>query len=268
VIPIKIWFQLVSSRKRLPDFLDALQAQCDSVAAPGTIVEVRGTPNGALGDHYASFLHHDADEILRLLHTDVIGGGYTAYALANSLDPALDAIREQLDIPVLSVLQVGCSVAPMLGDSFGLIVPNPKFVPKYRALVTGYGLTSQLAGISPLTFDHIADHNAVFVDHHAAAATLARIEDCAGQLVAQGAEVVMAAGIVACLLHKHGVTELHGARVLDMYSTLVKVSEAMGYLAEHCGMTTSRTRRYQFPPAELMREAIATYKLDDPNALR
>ena len=264
---MKIWFQLVSSRKRLPDFLDALQAQCDAVAAPGTVVDVRGTPNGALGDHYASFLHHDADEILRLLHTDVLGAGYDVYALANSLDPALDALREQLDVPVLSVMQVGCSVATMLGDRFGLIIPNGKFVPTYRDIVAGYGLERKLAGIAPLGFTTISDHNAVFRDEQAARITLDVISECARTLVDQGSEVVMAAGIVACLLHKHGVTELHGARVLDMYSTLVKVSEAMGYLAEHVGMTTSRVLRYQVPPAALMDEAIRTYRLDDPAAL-
>lgn len=265
---MKIWFQLVSSRKRLPDFLDTLQAQCDSVAAPGTTVHVRGTPNGALGDHYASFLHHDADEILRLLHTDVLGQGYGVYALANSLDPALDALREQLEIPVVSLLQVGCSIAPMLGDTFGLIVPNEKFVPKYRSLVESYGLGSKLAGVAPLAFDRISDHNAIFVEEEAAARALAKIDDCARSLVQQGAEVVMAAGIVASLLHKHGVRELHGAPVLDSYSTLVKVAESVGYLAQSLGQTTSRIRRYRVPPAELVREAVKTYKLDDPDALR
>ncbi|WP_193782962.1 aspartate/glutamate racemase family protein [Streptomyces sp. E5N91] len=265
---VKIWFQLVSSRKRLPDFLDTLQRQCDEVAAPGTTVHVRGTPNGALGDHYASFLHHDADEILRLLHTEVVGGGYGVYALANSLDPALDALREQLEVPVLSVMQVGCSLAPMLGDRFGLIVPNDKFVPKYRDIVEGYGMSSKLADISPLAFDRISDHNAMFVDDEAAARTYARIEACAAELAGRGAEVIMVAGITASLLRKLDVREMHGARVLDMYSSLVKVSEAMGYLAEHCGMTTSRMRRYRVPPADLMREAVQTYKLDDPGALR
>jgi allantoin racemase len=264
---VKIWFQLVSSRKRLPDFLDTLQRQCDEVAATDTEVHVRGTPNGALGDHYATFLHHDADEILRLLHTDVLPGSYDVYALANSLDPALDALREQLDVPVLSVMQVGCSIAPMLGDRFGLIIPNEKFVPKYRDVVESYGMSSKLAGISPLAFDRISDHNAMFTDDEVAAHTYSRIEACAEDLVAQGSEVIMVAGITASLLRKLDVREIHGARVLDMYCTLVKVAEAMGYLADACGMTTSRLRRYRVPPVALIKEAVATYKLDDPQAL-
>jgi allantoin racemase len=264
---VKIWFQLVSSRKRLPDFLDTLQRQCDEIAAAGTEVHVRGTPNGALGDHYATFLHHDADEILRLLHTDVLPGNYDVYALANSLDPALDALREQLDVPVLSVMQVGCSIASMLGDRFGLIIPNEKFVPKYRDVVESYGMSSKLAGMSPHAVDRISDHNAMFTDDDVAVRTYSRIEACAEDLVAQGSEVIMVAGITASLLRKLDVREIHGARVLDMYSTLVKVAEAMGFLADACGMTTSRVRRYRVPPAELMKEAIDTYKLDDPAAL-
>ncbi len=130
------------------------------------------------------------------------------YALANSLDPALDALREQLDVPVLSVMQVGCSIASMLGDRFGVIIPNEKFVPKYRDVVESYGMSSKLAGLSPLAFDRISDHNAMFTDDEVAAQTYSRIEACAGELVAKGAEVIMVAGITASLLRKLDVREI------------------------------------------------------------
>ena len=59
------------------------------------------------------------------------------------------------------------------------------------------------------------------------------------------------------------MTELHGARVLDLYASLVKVSEAMAFLASNCGMVTSRYRRYRTPPAELVAEAVSVYGLNE-----
>ena len=195
---MKIWYQLVSSSKRLPNFIAELTEQCARAAAPGTRVDVNGTPNGALGDHYASFLQLDALDIIKLMRTRVLGHDYQAYALANSLDPALDALREQLDIPVLSLMQVGCSLAPMLGDRFGVVVPNFKFAPMYRAVIESHGLSGKLAGIEPLGFDRISDHDAMFSDESAAEAGLREIDEVAGRLVAQGAEVILAPGPAVC----------------------------------------------------------------------
>jgi allantoin racemase len=258
---VRIWFQLVSSTHRLPKFLAEVQRQCDLAAAPGTKVDVRGTQNGALGDHYASLLHFDADEILRLAHSDVLRGGYDVYALANSLDPALDGLRELLDIPVLSAMQVACSLAPMLGDKFGIIVPNDKFTVKYRDVVASYGLAGRLAGVRPLGFDRIADHNSIFEDEAAATAVLDRVVESGRELIAEGAEVLMVAGISGSVVSQRGLRAVDAAPILDIYAALVKVSEAMGVLARDVGATTSRVRRYRQPPAELLTEAMQTYGL-------
>jgi Asp/Glu/hydantoin racemase len=261
MLPLKIWFQVVASEKRLPAFLKAVEQQCRQVASPGTTIDVNGTVHGALGEHFKSIMHYDENEILRIAHQRVRGRGYAAYAMGNSLDPGMDALREMLDVPVLSLMQVACSVAPMLGDKFGIMVPNAKFVPTFRDMVDGYGLTSRLAGIAPLTFDRLADHNALFLDDAAGRAAIERIEEVAQGLVAQGAEVVMAAGPTICLLHKHRVHELAGAVVLDSYSTLVKVAEAMAFLAAECGVTTSRHLRYRQPDEGLLREALEAHEV-------
>jgi Asp/Glu/hydantoin racemase len=261
-VVVKIWYQLVSSTKRLPHFIEELQRQCDAAASPETTVTVSGTPNGALGDHYASFLQLDGLDIVKIMRQEVLGRNYQGYALANSLDPGLDSLREQLDIPVTSLMQVGCSLAPMLGDRFGIITPNFKFLPMYRDVVASHGFSAKLAGLTPLGFDRIADHDAMFVEQSAAERTIAHLEDAARLLVERGAEVILAPGPTGLLLSKHKITEFHGARILDLYASLVKVTESVAYLAAHCGMTTSRYRRYQTPSGELMDEAVETYGLD------
>jgi allantoin racemase len=253
--------QMVSSPARLPNFLLALQQHADSVVAAGTEVLVRGTTNGALGDQHALLLHFDADEVIRLANSEVVNGECAVYALANSLDPGLDALRELLDIPVLSLMQVGCSVAGMLGDRFGLVVPNDKIRLMYGRLVGSYGMRERLAGVGHLGFDRITDQDLMFTEDAAADRAIDAIRMIGGDLVRRGAETLMVPGPSGLLLARRGVREIEGAPIIDLYSTLIKVSESIGFLADRCGMTTSRSLRYQRPPEPLIAEATRLFGL-------
>jgi allantoin racemase len=256
---MKVWFQLVSSPERLPAFLRALQGLTAAVAADGTDVLVRGTAHGAIADQYATFLHFDADEVIRLAHREVMTSSVDVYAMANSLDPALDALREALPMPVMSIMQVGCSVATMVGDRFGLVVPNRRLGPAYQRLVRSYGLGDRLAGVQPLGFDDIADQNALFTDETVATQTLERVHTAGAELVVRGAEVIMVPGPVGCMLQLRGVREVAGAPLLDLYSVLVKVCEAVGQLFAQGLLATSRVNRYQQPSLTLLDEAARIY---------
>jgi allantoin racemase len=258
---MRIWMQMVSSQARLPNFLLALQQHANSVVAADTEVLVRGTTYGALGDQHALFLHFDVDEVIRLAHAEVDSRKYAVYALANSLDPGLDALRELLDIPVLSLMQVGCSVAGMLGDRFGLVVPNDKIRLIYARLVASYGMRERLAGVGHLGFDRIADQDLMFTDDDAADRAIDAIRMIGAGLVRQGAETLMVPGPSGLLLARHGVREIEGAPIIDLYSTLIKVSESIGFLADRCGMRTSRSLRYQRPPESLIAEAARLFGL-------
>lgn len=261
---MKIWVQLVASSGRLPRFLQVVQAQCDTAANPGTQVTVSGSPHGALGDQHAAFLHFDAHDILRLMHERVRGHGYDVYAMGNSLDPAVDALREILDIPVVSSLHAGCSIALTLGDRIGIVATNPKFGLIYRRLLDGYGLGPKLGGVGALEVIRPADLDAGFDDVAAALQIIEHVDSVAKELVAKGAEVLIVPGPIGSVLAKGGVTQMRGATVIDLYASLVKVSEAMGYLSAHCGMKPSRLGRYQAPSKEAYQEAIRVYGLNGP----
>ena len=62
-------------------------------------------------------------------------------------NPELVAARI-LDIPVLSFMEVSCSTALMMGESFGLVVPNDKFAAHYKEIVVRYGMRGRLTGIA------------------------------------------------------------------------------------------------------------------------
>lgn len=258
---MNIWLQLVASQGRLSNFLAHVQAHCDEACGPGTRVTVSGTPNGALGDQHAAYLHLDAHDILRLMRERVQGKGYDVYAMGNSLDPALHPLRELLDIPVLSSMQVACSLAQMIGDRMAVIATNPKFGMVYTRLIEGYGFGDKLVGVGALEFERPGDMDAGFVDQAIAERMIEGVRNSARPLLDRGAEVLIVPGPIGTLLVKHGINEIQGAPVIDLYRSLVKVSEAVGYLASACGTRTSRRGLYQSPTPESLVEAAKKYGL-------
>src|SRR5690606_9246819 len=105
---MRIWYQLLSSETGMKNFIAATQALVDRAVSAGTTVEVRGTTNGVLGDQFRLFWNYDQREVIDNALKIRRDGGYDAFVIANSLDPALVELREMLDIPVLSFMEVNC----------------------------------------------------------------------------------------------------------------------------------------------------------------
>ena len=142
---MKIWFQLMASEQRSPGFIAAVQQQLDSCVSPSTEVVVRGTTHGAFADQYRLLFHYDEREIITN-GLQAQRDGFDVFALGNSLDPGVVALREVLDIPVVVQMEVSCSVAMMTGEKFGVVATNTKSEPRYREIVHSYGLIEPSRG--------------------------------------------------------------------------------------------------------------------------
>jgi allantoin racemase len=241
----------------------AMQRHLDSVANPGTIVDLHGTAIGGFADQYSTFLHLDGARVLTAA-LESAGKGFTGdvYAMANSLDPGVPGLREILDVPVLTLMEVACSLAPSFGDRYGFVVPNQRLRHHYRDLVASYGLEAKLGGIENLGYDRILDMRKIFLgDQSEVDACMSAVDASFGRLGRLGVEVAFVPGPIGALLSGSGVTELSGVRYLDALGLLLKVSEGVAGLS---GLTTSRFHRYAQPPAPLLREALAEYDLSSP----
>ena len=237
---MRIWYQLLAPNTRHAEFIASVQKLCDNIAAPGTTVEVHGTDPGAHGDNYRFFEYYDTMVVLKNALKVRKQGGYDAFVLGNSLDPGLVGLREILDIPVLTVMEVSCHTACTMGEKFGIVVPNEKFMPKYREIVAGYGLQGRSVGVSTMQYKRIAELNGMFVDEKAAQVTIDSFTTAARELVARGAEVVIPIGPPMSLLAHKNVREVDGAIVMDGYSLLVKATEAMVAMHKLTGKCVSR----------------------------
>lgn len=259
---MKIWYQLLSSENRLSNFLAATQKLCNAVAAPGTAVEVRGTRHGALGDQYRFFWHYDVREVVDNGLKVRAAGGYDAFVIANSLDPAVVELREMLDIPVLTFMEVNCFIACTMGDRFGLVVPNERMVTRYAEIVRGYGLGSRLAAVEPLRWENMTRFDDVFTTPAVADEIYGQVEEAARKAIAKGAEVLILTGPQSAFMAQRGVRQIDNVPLLDSYSLLVKQAEAMVAMHKLTGIAVSRRLHYQAPPAELIRQAAEVREID------
>lgn len=113
--------------------------------------------------------------------------GCDAVVLAVSLDTALWACRELLDIPVVGMTEAGLHTAALLVPRFGLLTYGQRLVPVYRELVDGCGLLGRLAAIGAVD---VTPEMTFSEPDRVRAAVQAEAE----RLVDQGAEAVLLAG--------------------------------------------------------------------------
>lgn len=258
---MKIWFQLLSSETGMKHFIAATQKHVDRAMLPGTKMEVRGTTKGVLGDQYRLFWHYDCREVLdnalRIRHE----GGYDAFVLANSLDPGLVELREIMDIPVLSFMEVNCFTACTMGERFGVIVPNRKMIARYREMPIGYGLRDRLAAVEPIEFDDVRSQEDIFTSEAVADAMEKQVIAAARRAVAKGAEVVFCAGPPGTMMAQRGHFAIDGVPLLDTYTLLAKTGELMASMHKLTGVCVSRHLLYEAPPKELVKKVGAAYNV-------
>ena len=114
--------------------------------------------------------------------------GCDAVVLGVSLDTALWACREMLDMPVVGMTEAGMLCGAMVASRIGLITFGDRMGPLYRELVASYGLADRLAGIETLPIDPAAS----LADPEG---TRRAVAEAARRLVQRdGAEAVLLAG--------------------------------------------------------------------------
>lgn len=113
-------------------------------AGPGIGIEVRPTRHGraAIESEYDAMLA--APEILHGVETAVADGAAAAIVGCFS-DPALDALREAVDVPVIGPGEAAMCLALQLGHRFSVISPLASGAGRRDAHVRGLGLSARYA---------------------------------------------------------------------------------------------------------------------------
>lgn len=262
---MRIWVQVFSSPDRNPDFHAALAEHLRSVVEPGVEVEVHGTRKGGLGEQFRFFQAIDtADIIESVLECRQAKGGqrYDAFVSLNSIDPALTEAREILDIPVLGFLETTALVACMMGRSFSLITPNPKFGVSYSERLKLYGLTDRLASVEAMSFPHLSAYREAFTDAQAHQRVMDEFDRAARRAIEKGAEVIIPCGSHAVLQARRALREIDGALIMDGLAVLLKMTEMAVKTQKIMGTFVSRKLQYRAPDEVTRERAKKEYGID------
>lgn len=262
---MRLWVQVFSSRQRNPNYHMALEEHLKSVIDPGVQVDVHGTQKGGLGEQFRFFQAIDTPDIIEniLKCKDAKGDErYDAFVSLNSTDPALYEAREVLDIPVLGFLETTAMVACMMGRSFSLITPNPKFALSFSQKLKLYGLTERLASVEAMDFPHIPDYRNAFFDPAAHQRVMDEFDRAARRAIAAGAEVLIPCGSHAVLQARRGLREIDGALIMDGLAVLIKMAETAVKIQQIMGTFVSRKMLYQKPGQVVRDRAKQEYGID------
>jgi allantoin racemase len=262
---MRIWVQVFSSRQRNPNFHEALEEHLRAVVDPGVQIEFHGTQKGGLGEQFRFFQAIDTPDIIdNVLKCKAAKGAdkYDAFVSLNSTDPALVEAREILDIPVLGFLETTALLACMMGRSFSLITPNPKFSVSYSQKLQLYGLGERLASIEAMNVPHLPDYRSAFLDSAAYERVMQEFDNAARRAVAAGAEVIIPCGSHAVLQARRRLREIDGALILDGLAVLIKMAETAVKLQAIMGTFVSRKLLYQMPGAAVRERAKDDYGID------
>jgi allantoin racemase len=136
---------LLVNPNRTQAMTDAVLAAATACARPGTeLLAVTGDFGPlVIGSRAESAIAQHG--VLELVARHA--AGCDAVVLGVSLDTALWACRELLDIPVIGMTEAGLLVGSTLATRIGLLTYGRRMAPLYRELAQSYGLAGRLAGI-------------------------------------------------------------------------------------------------------------------------
>jgi allantoin racemase len=163
-----------------------------------------------------------------------------AVVLAGFGNVGIYALKEALDIPVISISEATMAIACLLGHRFTTITMLKQFIPYQEDLVRIYGFEQKCASCRAININ---------VEKAASerGATLAELKEEVLRVAQEdNAEVIILACAGLCG-YEDELSEMTGMPVLDPVVVAVKVGEMM----VETGLTHSKVRKFAFPPQDL-----------------
>lgn len=255
---MRILWQSSTPVHRYPAYVAAVEGHAKKILSPGATIVMRGVQEGCDQLAYQAF---DMLNNIQLFDSVVRAEreGFDAVAIGCFLDPALDPLREIVDIPVLSLAETGMLTACMVGRRFAILSHNPLFNRKaYPELVEKYKLTHRAGPMIDLDLPRQLLANALRSGE--VRQILDEVRRGAREAIAQGADtILLGCGLLNIVAATHGLQEVDGAPIVDVSGVLLKATESMVHLRRATGLRTSRVGFYSRPPEGVIDQTLALY---------
>ena len=209
-------------------------------AAPGTeligVTTKGGTRNidSAFGDYLSgAYMLRTCLEAVKVHRPDAV-------VLAGFGRVGIDALKEALEVPVVSISEASMALACLLGHRFTTLTMLQQFIPYQEDLVRLYGFEAKCASVRAI---NVNVEECVTNREE----TLRQLKAQIQTIVAEDrAEVVILACAGLCGYDEE-LSRLAGVPVLDPVTVGVKVAESLVSL----GLRQSKARKFAHPPQDL-----------------
>ncbi len=194
------------------------------------------------GPSYASCAYDNvvvSYELVQMVRQAETAGEFDAHVVASFADPALDALREVTDKPVVGIAESAIHFAAFLGYRFSIINSMPRLEKIFRDEVKNAGAEGRLASILLPSRD-ISD----FLNHEDSAMQIL-VEAAKRTMERDGAEVILLGGGMLSG-YAEALSRIIGIPVLDGVKCAVKLAESLVSL----GLKTSKFRIFAAPDFE------------------
>lgn len=188
--------------------------------------------------------------------------GFDAVIVYCFSDPALDEMRQAVNIPVIGLGHSSMLLASLMGDKFGLIAMSPASVARNEQLARRYGFAEKIIlPIKPLPTS-LEKQGRMILDVNEG---LDDFKKVATGYIEQGAEVLVpACGSLnlalrfcpGCSNRPEGLTSFDGVPVVDCLAAAVKMAEMIISLKQAGSPWISRRGIYAQPDAETTAAAL------------
>ncbi len=204
---MRIWWQSFIDASASAPYMARLQARLNETAAAGTEVVVHGISPPDRGFGRLSEFRCAVQAVDNGLEAEA--QGYDAFVFGHFQEPGLYELKSAVRIPVVGVGEATLHLAAQLGRNIGLISLDDCFRSMHLEQADRCGLGARISHVAGMNCDP-SHFSACFAgDEAAKAAMIAGFMETAAPMVADGADVIVPAGVLPGLL----LGSEHGLRV-------------------------------------------------------
>jgi Asp/Glu/hydantoin racemase len=166
--------------------------------------------------------------------------GFDGAIITCVFDPALAETRRALSIPVVGLCEATLTMASLMGQRFGLIIPTPTLTDPLLETVASYGMTERVMGVRAMSIPWNEQELAYFGSRD----VIEDFRQVARELVKEGAEVLVPlCGLLSPLLrmapgaedrYPGGLVAVDGVPVADVMGSAVALLQAL-YALQRAG---------------------------------
>ncbi len=220
--------------------LDVILASARRRAAAGTQISGLSAPRGTRNIDCAYGDYMSAPHMIEAVRRRVSEDRPDAVVLAGFGNVGIHALKEIMDVPVVSISEASMAMACLLGHRFSTLTMLDQFIPYQQDLVRLYGFEAKCASVRSIDIN--VERAAVDRER-----TLADLTAQVTRIVSEDRSEVVILACAGLCGYDEALSLQAGVPVIDPVVAGVKMAEAFVGM----GLSHSKLRKFRAPPQPL-----------------